>query len=41
MIYRLSHECEKYHQTLREIEEEQKCLKKHIVSYYRSYQKIK
>jgi len=34
MIYRLSHECGKYHQTLTDTEEEQSRLKKQIVSYF-------
>jgi hypothetical protein len=32
MIYRLSHECQKHHQTLKELEDEQIRLKKHIVN---------
>ncbi len=32
MIYRLSHECQKYHQTLKELEDEQIRLKQCIVS---------
>ncbi len=34
MIYRLSLECGKYHQTLSDTEQEQTRLKKHIVSYF-------
>ena len=32
LIYRLSRDCEQYHQSLTEIEEEQKRLKKHMVT---------
>jgi hypothetical protein len=32
MIYRLSHECEKYHQTVKDMEQEQLRLKKLIVN---------
>ena len=34
MIYRLSHECEKHHQTLADIKQEQIRLKQHIVNYF-------
>ena len=33
MIDRLSHECEKHHQTLNDLQQEQDRLKKNIVSY--------
>jgi len=33
MIYRLSHDCQKHHQTLKDLEDEQTRLKKQIVSY--------
>ena len=33
MIYRLTHECQKHHQTLEELQEEQNRLRKQIVSY--------
>jgi len=37
MIYRLSHECLKHHQTLKELEEEQIRLKQHIVISFISF----